>query len=88
MKKIIIGSRESALAVAQSMVVVRHLKNTLPDAEVELLTMKTSGDRILDRTLDQVGGKGLFVKELDAALRAGRTDLSVHSLKDVPAEVP
>ena len=88
MKKIIIGSRESALAVAQSMMVVSYLEKTLPDTEIELLTMKTSGDRILDRTLDQVGGKGLFVKELDAALREKRTDLSVHSLKDVPMEVP
>lgn len=88
MKKIIVGSRESALAVAQSMTVVNYLKETLKDARVELLTMKTTGDRILDRTLDQVGGKGLFVKELDAALREGRTDLSVHSLKDVPMEVP
>ena len=88
MKKIIVGSRDSVLAVAQSMIVVNHLKKTLPDAEIELFTMKTSGDRILDRTLDKVGGKGLFVKELDAALRERKTDLSVHSLKDVPMEVP
>ena len=56
--------------------------------EVELLTMKTTGDIILDRTLDKVGGKGLFVKELDRALFEGRSDLSVHSLKDMPMEVP
>jgi len=88
MKKLVVGSRDSALAVAQSMTVVEKLRRALPDTEVELLTMKTTGDRILDRTLDQVGGKGLFVKELDAALRDGRADLTVHSLKDVPMEVP
>ncbi len=88
MKKIVVGSRDSALAIAQSMTVVNYLRSALPDAEVELLTMKTTGDRILDRTLDQVGGKGLFVKELDAALRDGRADLTVHSLKDVPMETP
>ena len=61
-------------------------KNT--DTEVTLLTMKTTGDIILDRTLDKVGGKGLFVKELDRALIEGRSDISVHSLKDMPMEVP
>ena len=61
MKKIVIGSRESSLAVAQSMTVVDAIRKALPDAQVSLLTMKTTGDRILDRTLDQIGGKGLFV---------------------------
>jgi hydroxymethylbilane synthase len=88
MKTLIVGSRDSALAVAQAMTVVRALQEKLPHTEVRLLTMKTTGDRILDRTLDQVGGKGLFVKELDAALRDRRADLTVHSLKDVPMEVP
>ena len=64
------------------------IKSHHPDLEVELLTMKTTGDIILDRTLDKVGGKGLFVKELDRALSEGRSDLSVHSLKDMPMEVP
>lgn len=86
--RIVVGSRESRLAVVQSMTLVEHLKRALPGAEIELLTMKTTGDRILDRTLDEVGGKGLFVKELDLALRAGRADLTVHSLKDMPMEVP
>ena len=86
--RIVVGSRESRLAVAQSMTLVEYLRGALPDAEVTLLTMKTTGDRILDRTLDKVGGKGLFVKELDAALRDGRADLAVHSLKDVPMDVP
>ncbi len=85
--KIVVGSRESVLAVKQSRMLMDHLAAAHPELETELLTMKTTGDRILDRTLDQVGGKGLFVKELDLALRDGRADLTVHSLKDVPMEV-
>ena len=87
-ERIVVGSRESKLAIVQSMTLIEHLRSVLPDAEVELLTMKTTGDRILDRTLDEVGGKGLFVKELDLALREGRADLTVHSLKDMPMEIP
>ena len=86
--KIKIGSRESALAVIQSRMVMDAIARTVPDAELELVTMKTTGDRILDKTLDQIGGKGLFVKELDEALRDGRADFTVHSLKDMPMEVP
>lgn len=86
MRKIVIGSRESRLAVIQSEMVMEYIKNHCPDMECELLTMKTTGDKILDRTLDKVGGKGLFVKELDKALLEGRSDLSVHSLKDMPME--
>ena len=88
MKKIRIGSRESRLAVIQSEMVMDYIKNQCPEYEPELVTMKTTGDKILDRTLDKIGGKGLFVKELDAALLDGRSDLSVHSLKDMPAEIP
>lgn len=87
-RKIVVGSRASALAVAQSMTVVDFLRDALPGVEIRLLTLKTTGDRILNRTLDRVGGKGLFVKELDEALQDGRADLTVHSLKDVPAEIP
>jgi len=87
-KKVVIGSRESLLAKVQSNMVVSFLRETHPALEVELLTMKTTGDKILDRRLDQVGGKGLFVKELDAALMEGRSDYSVHSCKDLPMEVP
>ena len=65
--KIIIGSRESKLAVLQSEMVRDYIKEKNPEMEVEILTMKTTGDIILDRTLDKVGGKGLFVKELDKA---------------------
>ena len=86
-RKIIVGSRDSTLAVIQSMMVVDYLKSAHPELDVELLTMKTTGDKILDRTLDKVGGKGLFVKELDAALLDRRADITVHSLKDMPMEL-
>lgn len=86
--KIMIGSRESKLAVLQSEMVRSYILEKNPGLSVEILTMKTTGDRILDRTLDKVGGKGLFVKELDMALMDGRSQLSVHSLKDMPMEVP
>ena len=86
--KVIIGSRESRLAVLQSEMVRDYIKTQHPELDVEILTMKTTGDKILDRTLDKVGGKGLFVKELDKALLERRSDLSVHSLKDMPMEVP
>lgn len=85
--KIRIGSRESRLAVIQSEMVINYLKEKFPQGDISLVTMKTTGDMILDRTLDKIGGKGLFVKELDKALVEGRTDLSVHSLKDMPMEV-
>ncbi len=81
-----IGSRESRLAVIQSELVAAYLRER--GCEAPLVTMKTTGDKILDRSLDQIGGKGLFVKELDRALRDGRSDLSVHSCKDLPMEVP
>lgn len=87
-RKIIIGSRESQLAVVQSRLVIQYLNENHPEVETELLTMKTTGDKILDRRLDQIGGKGLFVKELDKALIEHRSDFSVHSLKDLPMEVP
>ncbi len=83
-----VGSRASRLAVIQSEIVIRQIKEACPDVRTELITMKTTGDRILDKTLDQIGGKGLFVKELDEALRAGEVDLTVHSLKDLPGIIP
>lgn len=85
--KITVGSRESKLAVIQSNIVIDALKNSHPEINVELLTMKTTGDIILDKTLDKIGGKGLFVKELDKALIDGRADLTVHSLKDMPMQI-
>lgn len=84
--KIRVGSRESRLAVIQSELLMAAVRGAHPEVELELVTMKTTGDKILDRTLDQVGGKGLFVKELDAALREGRVDVTVHSCKDLPME--
>jgi hydroxymethylbilane synthase len=83
-----VGSRASRLAVIQSEIVMRQIGEVCPDVRTELVTMKTTGDKILDRTLDQIGGKGLFVKELDEALRAGEVDLTVHSLKDLPGVIP
>lgn len=88
MKKVVIGSRESKLAVVQSEMVRDYIEKHNADIQVEILTMKTTGDKILDKTLDKIGGKGLFVKELDKALMEGKTELSVHSLKDMPMEVP
>ena len=86
--KLRVASRESRLAVIQSQQVMETLARLHPELELELVTMKTTGDRILDRTLDQIGGKGLFVRELDEALRSGRAELSVHSCKDLPMEEP
>ena len=68
MSKCIVGSRESRLAVVQSEQVTAWIRRHHPEMDVRLLTMKTTGDRILDRRLDKIGGKGLFVKELDKAL--------------------
>ena len=87
-KEITIGSRESRLAVIQSEQVRDYIQEAHPELSVQILTMKTTGDIILNQALEKVGGKGLFVKELDRALMDGRSDLSVHSLKDVPMELP
>ncbi|MDD7295520.1 MAG: hydroxymethylbilane synthase [Oscillospiraceae bacterium] len=87
--RIRIGSRASRLAVLQSEWIMQQIHCIAPDVRLELVTMKTTGDKILQKTLDQIGGKGLFLKELDAALLAHQVDLCVHSLKDVPiAENP
>lgn len=83
-----IGSRESKLAISQSMIVIDAIKKHHPTVEIEIVTMKTTGDMILDKSLDKIGGKGLFVKELDLALLDGRIDLAVHSLKDMPMDTP
>jgi len=88
MKQVIrVGSRESALAVAQANVIRSQIKQAHPEIKTELVTMKTTGDRILDRSLESAGGKGLFVKELDQALLDGTIDIAVHSLKDMPADL-
>lgn len=72
--------------MAQSQIIIDRIKRNHPEIEVELVTMKTTGDLILDQTLDKIGGKGLFVKELDDALLLGEVDLVVHSFKDLPME--
>ena len=87
-KKLVIASRESMLAMWQAEYIKGCLKALYPDCEVEILGMTTRGDQILDRTLSKIGGKGLFIKELEQALQDGRADLAVHSIKDVPMELP
>ena len=87
-KRLVIASRESRLAMWQAQYVRDCLKKHYPECDVQILGMTTRGDQILDRALSKVGGKGLFVKELETALEDGRADLAVHSLKDVPMVMP
>jgi len=86
--KLVIASRESRLAMWQAETVRAQLRELYPHSSVEILGMTTRGDQILDRTLSKVGGKGLFVKELEIAMLEGHAHLAVHSLKDVPMELP
>ena len=81
-----IGSRDSKLAVMQTELMIHAVTKYHPEIQFEPVTMKTTGDIILNQTLDKIGGKGLFVKELDIALAEGRIDCCVHSLKDMPME--
>ncbi|UYZ12449.1 MULTISPECIES: hydroxymethylbilane synthase [Brevibacillus] len=83
-----VGTRRSMLALTQTNWVVDQLKRLAPEAAFELHEIVTKGDRILDVTLSKVGGKGLFVKEIEQSLLDKETDLAVHSLKDMPAELP
>ena len=85
-KIIKVGSRESMLAVKQAEIVMESIKKSHPHIEIELVTFKTKGDKILDRTLDKIGGKGLFIKELEQALLDKNIDIAVHSYKDMPYE--
>jgi hydroxymethylbilane synthase len=88
-KKLIrIATRESLLALWQAEYVATALKNAHPGLEVELIKMKSKGDKILDVPLAKVGGKGLFTKELEEGLLSGEADIAVHSMKDVPMELP
>lgn len=87
-KKIIIGTRSSKLALWQAEFVKAELNRLYPDIEIELNKIKTTGDKILDVPLAQVGGKGLFVKEIEEALLGDKADIAVHSMKDVPTEFP
>lgn len=81
-----IGSRDSKLAVMQTELIMHAVTKYHPEIQFELVTMKTTGDVILNQTLDKIGGKGLFVKELDMALAEGRIDCCAHSLKDMPMD--
>jgi hydroxymethylbilane synthase len=83
-----IATRKSALALWQAEYVKSQLKLAHPDIEIVLVPMSTMGDKILDTPLAKVGGKGLFIKELEVAMAEGRADIAVHSMKDVPVEFP
>jgi hydroxymethylbilane synthase len=86
--RVVIGTRGSKLALWQAEWVKSELKRMNPGLEVELNKIKTTGDKVLDVPLAKVGGKGLFVKEIEEALLRGEADLAVHSMKDVPTEFP
>ncbi|MCZ2721792.1 hydroxymethylbilane synthase [Marinomonas sp. 15G1-11] len=87
-EKIVIATRESQLALWQANNVKDQLEALYPDLDVQLLGMTTKGDQILDSPLSKIGGKGLFVKELEHALFENRADIAVHSMKDVPMDFP
>ena len=86
--RLILATRRSALALAQSRAFARAFMNATPGLHIDELEIVTKGDRITDRPLVDVGGKGLFIKELEEALLEGRAQIAVHSYKDVPAEIP
>src|SRR5262245_10756736 len=87
-QKLKLGTRGSVLALWQANWVKDSLERQWPDIDVELITIKTTGDRIQSVPLAEVGGKGLFTKEIDEALLGGRVDLAVHSMKDIPFQLP
>ncbi|PRX39470.1 hydroxymethylbilane synthase [Planifilum fimeticola] len=88
MKTVSVGTRQSALALTQTQWVMDRLRKLQPDWEWRVEKILTKGDRILHVTLSKLGGKGLFIKEIEGALLEGRIDLAVHSMKDLPAEMP
>ncbi|MFN2745048.1 hydroxymethylbilane synthase [Bacillus sp. z60-18] len=88
MRNIIVGSRRSKLAMTQTKWVISKLKEFNPEMTFDIKEMVTKGDRILDVTLSKVGGKGLFVKEIEQAMLAGEIDMAVHSMKDMPSALP
>ena len=83
-----IATRKSPLAIWQAEEVTRRLQEAHPGIQVELVRMTTKGDQILDSPLAKVGGKGLFVKELEQGMLAAEADIAVHSMKDVPMDLP
>ena len=88
MNRVRIGSRGSALALAQSTWVKQQIETHYPDLQIELSIIKTSGDRFVDRPIAAVGGKGVFTKEIEDALLNQTIDLAVHSMKDLPTVLP
>ncbi len=89
MKRVInIGSRDSKLALIQSEIIIESLKKHYPEYDYQIVKIKTKGDKILNKTLSKVGGKGLFVKEIQQAILSKKIDLAVHSMKDLPGETP
>lgn len=88
LRPLVVGSRQSLLALTQTEWVVERLREVCPELEVRIEKIITKGDRILNVTLSKVGGKGLFVKEIEKALLEGQIDLAVHSMKDMPSEMP
>ncbi|MDP1558986.1 MAG: hydroxymethylbilane synthase [Nitrosomonas sp.] len=87
-QRIIIASRESLLAMWQAKFIQRRLLELYPQTKISILGMTTRGDQILDTSLSKIGGKGLFIKELEQALEDGRADIAVHSMKDMPMNIP
>ncbi|MEZ5650462.1 MAG: hydroxymethylbilane synthase [Burkholderiaceae bacterium] len=87
-RRLVLASRESRLAMWQAEHVRDRLQALYPDCAITILGLTTEGDRVLDRPLAEIGGKGLFIKELEVALADGRADLAVHSMKDVPMQMP
>lgn len=88
MKRLIIGTRGSKLALKQTQTVAERLKILYPEIDLQIKTIKTKGDSIWDRSLYEIGTKGLFVKEIEEALLRGEIDIAVHSMKDLPTEIP
>ncbi|MCS4485652.1 hydroxymethylbilane synthase [Staphylococcus americanisciuri] len=88
MRKLVVGSRRSQLALTQSRQFIERLKAVQPDLEIEIKEIVTKGDQIVDRQLSKVGGKGLFVKEIQNELFSKEIDMAIHSLKDVPSVLP
>lgn len=85
--RIRIGTRKSKLALAQTDMAAAELKKSFPDIEIEIVPITTRGDKVLHKPLSEMGGKGVFVGEIEAALQSGEIDLAVHSAKDLPAEL-
>ena len=88
MRKLVVGSRRSKLALTQSQQFIDKLKQVRPELDIEIKEIVTKGDRIVDKQLSKVGGKGLFVKEIQNELFEKQIDMAIHSLKDVPSVIP